>query len=247
MLGGVADRDHTYVRLAVDLAILTVRENRLQVLVIERDNKPFRGQVALPGGFLRAAEDLGDAAQRELAEETGLELGDLHLEQLATYGAPGRDPRGRVVSVAYLAIAPDLPIPTAGSDAQSARWAPVDEVRSGLAFDHEVILHDAVERARERLEVTTLAAAFCGPVFTIGDLRHVYEVVWGMPLDPRNFSRKVVTSTGFVQPTGTRRAPETGRPAALYQRGPAQTLHPAILRTAAAGEACERTPGPSAT
>jgi len=217
-------------RLAVDLAILTVRENRLQVLVIERDNEPYRGQAALPGGFLRANEDLGETAERELAEETGLDGRSLHLEQLATYGAPDRDPRGRVVSVAYLTIAPDLPIPVAGSDARAATWMPVDAVCGKLAFDHGRILGDAVERARNRLEYTTLATAFCPPVFTISDLRHVYEVVWGMPLDPRNFNRKVATTKGFVLPTGTKRAPETGRPAALYRRGSARTLNPPLLR-----------------
>src|ERR1700760_4737887 len=116
----MADRDHLRLRLAVDLAILTVREHALQALVIERANEPYQGQVALPGGFLRADEDLATAAERELAEETGLDGGSLHLEQLAAYGAPDRDPRGRVVSVAYLAIAPDLPVPVAGSDARTA-------------------------------------------------------------------------------------------------------------------------------
>jgi 8-oxo-dGTP diphosphatase len=137
-----------------------------------------------------------------------------------------------VVSVAYLAIAPDLPIPAAGSDARSARWAPAEAVRGKLAFDHGEILDDAVERARTRLEFTTLATAFCGQTFTIGDLRNVYEVVWGMSLDPRNFSRKVANTRGFVQPTGAKRVPETGRPATLYQRGPAQNLNPPLLRNA---------------
>jgi 8-oxo-dGTP diphosphatase len=227
------DREHLQLHLTVDLAILTVRENLLHVLVIERANEPYQGQAALPGGFLRAGEDLRGAAERELAEETSLDGRALHLEQLATYGAPDRDRRGRVVSVAYLAIAPDLPIPAAGSDARSARWAPVEKVRATLAFDHAQILDDAVERARTRLEFTTLATAFCGREFTIGDLRNVYEVVWGMALDPRNFSRKVANTKGFVQPTGARRVPETGRPAALYRRGPAQALNPPLLRSAA--------------
>lgn len=230
----MTDREHLQLYLTVDLAILTVRSGLLQVLVVERDNEPYRGQDALPGGFLRAGEDLPEAAERELAEETGLDGRGLHLEQLATYGAPERDPRGRVVSVAYLAIAPDLPVPAAGSDARSARWAPVDEVRAKLAFDHTQILDDAVERARTRLEFTTLAAAFCGPAFTIGDLRNVYEVVWGIRLDPRNFSRKVTQTEGFIQPVGEKRVPATGRPAALYRRGPAQALNPPLLRTAAA-------------
>src|SRR5579859_1277022 len=178
-------REHLHLRLTVDLAILTVRENQLQVLVIERANPPFLGMAALPGGFLREGENLREAAERELAEETSLDGSTLHLEQLATFGEPDRDPRGRVVSVAYLAIAPDLPMPTAGSDARSARWAPVSQVRDTLAFDHAEILDEAVERARTRLELTTLAAAFCDRTFTIGDLRTVYEVVWNTSLDPR--------------------------------------------------------------
>src|ERR1044071_6995759 len=105
-LGGMADRDHLLLYLAVDLAILTVRDGLLQALVIERAHGPYQGQLALPGGFLRDGEDLRQAAGRELAEETGLDGGAFHLEQLATYGAPGRDPRGRVVSLAWLAIAP---------------------------------------------------------------------------------------------------------------------------------------------
>jgi 8-oxo-dGTP diphosphatase len=225
------DREHLQLRLAVDLAVLTVRENLLQVLVIERGNEPYRGRTALPGGFLRAGEDLRQAAERELAEETGLNGRGLHLEQLAAYGDPDRDPRGRVVSVAYLAIAPDLPVPAAGSDARGAFWAPVDQVRGKLAFDHSSILEDAVELARTRLEFSTLATAFCADEFTIGDLRTVYEVVWGTPLDPRNFNRKVAHTEGFVLPTGTKRLPETGRPAALYRRGVALTLYPPLLRT----------------
>lgn len=234
MLGSMTGRDHLQVGLAVDLAILTVREDLLHVLVIERAHDPYQGQDALPGGFLRAGEDLREAAERELAEETGLDGSALHLEQLAAYGAPGRDPRGRVVSVAFLAMAPDLPVPAAGSDARAARWAPVEKIRGGLAFDHAGILDDAVERARARLEYTTLATAFCGDTFTIGDLRKVYEVVWGVPVDPRNFSRKITHTEGFIEPTGAKRMPGTGRPAALYRRGPAQALIPPLLRAATA-------------
>jgi 8-oxo-dGTP diphosphatase len=230
----MADSDHARLRLAVDLVILTVRDGFLQVLVIERGNPPFRGQAALPGGFLRPREDLREAAERELAEETGLDGTRLHLEQLGAYGAPDRDPRGRVVSVAYLALAPDLPVPAAGSDAQAAAWMPVSDVGGTLAFDHSQILADAVERARRSLEFTTLATAFCRAEFTIGDLRNVYEVVWGVPLDPRNFSRKIVGTGGFIVPTGAKRMPPTGRPAALYRRGAAQVLNPPLLRNGVA-------------
>ncbi len=224
------DRDHLLLNLTVDLVILTVRQDLMQVLVIERGQEPYYGQDALPGGFLRAGEGLREAAERELAEETALDGGSLHLEQLATYGAPDRDPRGRIVTVAYLALAPDLPVPAAGSDARAARWAPAGQVRDKLAFDHAVILDDAVEYARQLLERTTLATAFCDPLFTIGDLRNVYEAVWGTQLDPRNFSRKVVHTEGFIEPTGAKRTPETGRPAALYRPGPARTLNPPLMR-----------------
>lgn len=229
-------RARASVYLAVDLAILTVREGRLQVLLVVRGNPPFRRRLALPGGFVRPGEDIPDAASRELVEETGLEGAPLYLEQIHVYGAPDRDPRGRVVSVAFLALAPNLPVPVAGSDAQSARWAPVEEVlppSGSLAFDHDQILTDAVERARRSLEYTTRATAFCGESFTIGELRQVYEVVWGMPLDPRNFNRKVTKTDGFVVPTGGKRMPDTGRPANLYRRGPATTLYPPMLRATA--------------
>ena len=230
----MANREHLKLHLTVDLAILTVRAELLQVLVVERAHEPYEGHAALPGGFLRAGEDLREAAERELAEETSLDGARLHLEQLAAYGTPGRDPRGPVVTVAYLAMAPDLPIPAAGSDARAARWEPVDKARGTLAFDHDQILDDAVERARSRLEYTTLATAFCPDTFTVSDLRKVYEVVWGMSLDPRNFSRKVAHTDGFVQPTGEKRFPETGRPATLYRRGPATLLNPPLLRTSPA-------------
>lgn len=225
-------RDHLYLRVAADIALLTVREGRLQVLTIVRRNEPFEGRPALPGGFLRAGEDVGQAAVRELREETGLAGGDLHLEQLAVYSAPDRDPRGPVVSAAHLALAPDLPIPRAGSDARQAFWTPVDDVRGDLAFDHDQILDDAVERARRQLELTTLATAFCGPEFTIGDLRTVYEVVWGVGIDPRNFSRKVMHTRGFVSATGKKRTSDAGRPAALYVHGGARILSPPLMRGA---------------
>jgi 8-oxo-dGTP diphosphatase len=232
----MAFRQGLLLHMTVDLVILTVRENRLNVLVVERGNEPYRGQDALPGGFLRQGETLDEAARRELAEETSLGGDDLYLTVAGIYSVPDRDPRGRVVSVAYLAIAPDLPIPAAGSDAASARWAPAEAVRGTLAFDHATILADAIELARTRLEVTTVAAAFCAPEFSITDLRNVYEVVWGTPVDPRNFARKVAHTEGFVMPTGGRRARETGRPATLYRRGPATRLNPPLLREATVPE-----------
>jgi 8-oxo-dGTP diphosphatase len=218
------------VAVTVDLVVLTVRSGRLCGLVVRRGEEPFAGREALPGGFVRPDEDLLAAATRELAEETGLAPGAAHLEQLASYGAPERDPRMRVVTVAHLALVADPPDPRAGTDAAAARWAPVAEVSPGLAFDHDRVLADGVGRARAKLEYTALASSFCGPSFTVAELRRVYEAVWGRPLDPRNFHRKVTSAAGFLEPTGETTTRDGGRPAQLYRRGPASALHPPLLR-----------------
>jgi 8-oxo-dGTP diphosphatase len=214
--------------VTVDLVVLTVRQGELHVLLVRRGCEPFLGEWALPGGFVLAKEDLATAARRELAEETGLDGPGGHLEQLGSYGEPDRDPRGRVVTVAYLALLPDLPVPTAGTDAAEAQWRPVGKL--GLAFDHDRILADGVERARSKLEYTPLAAAFCPPEFTIAALRQVYEAVWGESIDPRNFHRKATSTPGFVSPTGASTEGGTGRPARLYRRGEAALLNPPLLR-----------------
>ncbi|MFE2285206.1 NUDIX domain-containing protein [Streptomyces sp. NPDC059443] len=235
--------------VTVDLVVLTVRRHALCALVVRRGEQPFQGRWALPGGFVRADEDLAAAAARELSEETGLCTHDpaagatpgvgngAHLEQLATYGDPKRDPRMRVVSVAHLVLAPDLPAPRAGGDANSARWAPVDELVSaegqaggGLAFDHERILSDGLERARSKIEYSSLATAFCPPEFTVGELRRVYEAVWGVALDPRNFHRKVTGTPGFLVPAGGTTTRQGGRPAQLFRAGGATLLNPPMLR-----------------
>ena len=226
------------VAVTVDVVALTIRDGRLHVLLVERGESPFAGWRALPGGFVRS-ETLDAAALRELAEETGLRpgedaLGQVHLEQLRSYGDPGRDPRMRVVSVAYLAFAPSLPDPRAGGDASAALWVPVDDVGE-LAFDHGAIFADGLDRARSKLEYTPLATAFVGPTFTVGELRAVYAAVWGEELHAGNFHRKVLSVPGFVESTGetTGRGGERGGPRArLYRAGDAKLLHPALLRPA---------------
>lgn len=239
--------------VTVDLVVLTVRRHALCALVVRRGESPFQGRWALPGGFVRADEDLAAAAGRELEEETGLcahdpassapGSGGAHLEQLATYGDPDRDPRMRVVSVAHLVLAPDLPAPRAGGDANSARWASVEDLlgreggigREGeqsapLAFDHARILADGVERARSKIEYSSLATAFCPPEFTVGELRRVYEAVWAVALDPRNFHRKVTGTPGFLVPAGGTTTRQGGRPAQLFRAGGATLLNPPMLR-----------------
>ncbi len=247
-------RGYDPIAVTVDVVTLTIRDGTLHVLLVQRGARPYQGQWALPGGFVRAgaprgggdAEDLPDAAIRELADETGEHLGAVHLEQLGTYGGPGRDPRMRVISVAYLVFAPELPEPRAGSDAAAAAWVPVDSLglteggsgqRAGttrkLAFDHATILADGLERARSKLEYTPLATSFVTEPFTISELRMVYEAVWGEPLHAGNFHRKVLSVPGFVESTGetTETGGRRGGPRArLYRRGDARLLHPALLR-----------------
>ncbi|MFG2678947.1 NUDIX domain-containing protein [Streptomyces sp. NPDC048392] len=219
--------------VAVDLAVLTLRAGALHVLLVERGQEPYAGRRALPGGFLLPDESAETAARRELAEETGLaDVTGLHLEQLRTYSEPGRDPRMRVVSVAFAALLPDPPEPHAGTDAAEARWVPYDRAR-GLAFDHDRILADARTRVGAKLEYTCLATAFCPVEFTLGELRQVYETVWGTALDRPNFRRKVLATPGFVEPVpgAARLTGGRGKPAALYRAGSAATLHPPLLRT----------------
>ncbi|HEX7992894.1 MAG TPA: NUDIX hydrolase [Streptosporangiaceae bacterium] len=240
-------RAHDPIAVTVDVVTLTIRDGGLHVLLVQRGVPPHEGQWALPGGFVRASsEDLAEAAVRELSDETGEHLGKAHLEQLGTYGAPGRDPRMRVISVAYLVFAPELPEPRAGSDAAAAAWVDIGSLgltdggtgqRSGttrkLAFDHAAILADGLERARSKLEYTPLATSFVTEPFTISELRLVYETVWGEPLHAGNFHRKVLSVPGFVEGTGATTqtgGPRGGPRARLYRRGDARLLHPALLR-----------------
>lgn len=242
------------VAVTADIVVLTVRNGRLAVLLVERAGHPFQGCWALPGGFVEEHEDVDAAASRELREETGLRLvvagqagtkggrghgGQAgHLEQLRTYGAPDRDPRLHVISVAYVAMVADVPAPAAGSDAAVARYWLVEDLAlpafgqrhgAALAFDHATILADAVERVRAKLEYSTLATAFVDEPFTLGELRRVYEAVWGESVHEANFRRKVLSTSGFVEPTGST-APTEGRPAQLYRRSDATVLHPPLLR-----------------
>jgi 8-oxo-dGTP diphosphatase len=220
--------------VTVDIVVLTIRDDRLCAVVVRRGRSTLDGELALPGGLVGVEEDLEAAARRELAEQTAVEVETAYLEQLRTYGEPGRDPRMRTVSVAWLAIAPDLPDPAAGTDAAQAHWKPVGDLLAGgeqLALDHSRILRDGVERARSKLEYSTIGTAFCADEFTVGELRRVYEVVWGRRLDPGNFHRKVTGADGFVVETGVLARRGGRRPAQLYRPGAADLLHPPLTRT----------------
>jgi 8-oxo-dGTP diphosphatase len=219
--------------VAVDVALLTIRDGRLKLLLVEPDAPELAGWWALPGRRVRDDESLDDTAHRALDELARITAPDAHLEQLRTYGEVSRDPRSRVVSVAYLALTPTTQDPP---DDARARLVDVDELdRSDyalLAYDHERIVADALERARSKLEYTSLATAFVEEPFTLAELRGVYEAVWGVPIDPANFRRKVATTRGFVEPVEgvAKPGPGGGRPAKLYRRGSEHRLHPAMLR-----------------
>ena len=209
--------------VTVDVVILTMADGELHVLLVRRGQAPFAGMWAIPGGFKLPRETLDQAATRELGEETGVEAASL-LTQFGAYGDPDRDPRMNVVTIGYLAVLRDVGAITAGSDAADAALVPVADVLDGtieLAFDHERIMRDAIERVRVELEVSGVATAFVGPSFTLSELRTVYEAVWGVRLDGANFRRSVVAEDGWVIPTGRRAQPGAagGRPAELYRAG----------------------------
>ena len=224
------------VAVAVDLVVLTIRAGRLSVLLIERGEEPFKDAWALPGGFVRPDETPAQSAEREFREETGLDLSGIHFEQIATYGDPQRDPRMRVISIAYVAMLPDLPLPEPGTDASDAAWWVIDDLLTedgpGLAFDHTSILNDGVERVRAKLEYTSLACSFVPERFTISDLRRVYEAVWNTQLEPANFRRKVLSTPGFVVALDKTTSNGVGRPAELFRAGQATQLQPAMVRAA---------------
>jgi 8-oxo-dGTP diphosphatase len=201
-----------YPAITVDVVMFTLRDDDLQVLLIQRKTPPFEGRWAIPGGFVEAGESLEAAARRELQEETGVR--DVYLEQLYTFGDPKRDPRGRVVTVAYLALVPAPLAVQAGSDASDARWWSVARLPK-LAFDHTQILQYALQRLRYKLEYSAVGFQLLPDKFTLTELQQAYEIILGEPLDKRNFRRKILEA-GVLEEAGVRRERE-GRPARMYR------------------------------
>ena len=214
--------------VTVDIVVLTIVDADLKVLLVKRDEHPFKGRWALPGGFVRVGEtadnrgeSLDEAAARELAEETGLQRGSAFLEQLRAFGAADRDPRMRVISVAYWSLVrPTLvPLVHAGGDASHARWYSLDEARAlALAFDHEEILDYAVARARNEIDVSAIAFELVPETFSIPELRAVYEVVKGAPLDAGNFRKRVqrLLEAGILEVAPGKRI-TASKPAKVYR------------------------------
>jgi 8-oxo-dGTP diphosphatase len=199
--------------LTVDCVVFGFDEGELKVLLIQRGLQPFKGRWALPGGFVRVTETVDDAARRELAEETGLK--NVFLEQLYTFGAVYRDPRERVVSVAYYALVPLGDFKTkAASDAADAQWFALSGVPQ-LAFDHREILDTAITRLRGKLRYQPIGFELLPEKFTLSDLQHLYECVLGTTLDKRNFRKKVLGFDFLVHVPEKARGAH--RPAQLYR------------------------------
>lgn len=203
--------------VTVDVVILTLRKRRLEALLVKRKRWPYEGLWAIPGGFVAPAESLEDAARRELEENAGVR--DVYLEQLYTFGDPGRDPRMRVITVVYYALlrADELRA-VAGAETGEAAWFPIDALPP-MAFDHDAILSYTMQRLRGKLEYTTIGYQLLAPEFTLSELQEVYEAILSRPLDKRNFRKKML-STGILELTSHGRKTGQHRPAALYRFSP---------------------------
>jgi len=200
--------------LTVDCVVFGFDEGELKVLLIERALEPFKGRWALPGGFVRVDETVDDAARRELSEEAGLK--EVFLEQLYTFGTVNRDPRERVVSVAYYALVKLAAHDTkAATDAADARWFPISKVPK-LAFDHAPILATALTRLKGKVRYQPIGFELLPPKFTLSQLQHLYEAVLETELDKRNFRKKVL-SFGLLAPLKETRMSGRHRPAQLFR------------------------------
>lgn len=203
--------------VTVDVLMMSLRQRDLQILLIKRRSWPYEGMWAIPGGFINMDESLETAAKRELQEETGVQ--DVYLEQLYTFGDPGRDPRTRVITVVYFALLDSERLQVrAASDAANFGWFSVYELPP-LAFDHEQIVAYALNRLRGKLDYTTIAFNLLPEQFTLRELQRVYEIVLHKRLDKRNFRKKVL-ATGILEDTGAKKMEGTHRPARLYRFNP---------------------------
>lgn len=205
---------HPHPAVTTDVAVFAIRKQELRLLLIRRRNEPYRGMWALPGGFLEIEESIETCAKRELQEETGLH--NLYLEQLYTFGRPDRDPRERVISIAYFALVPpDSPEPQAGDDARELAWFPLHGLPK-LAFDHQEIILLAHRRLISKLNYSTIAFQFLPKSFTLSELQTVYEILRGEKLDKRNF-RKSILALEQLEETGEQRRTGSHRPAQIYR------------------------------
>ncbi|MEM9776298.1 MAG: NUDIX domain-containing protein [Chloroflexota bacterium] len=201
--------------VTVDVVIFALYDNDLKVLLVKRPYEPFSGYWALPGGFVKQHESLEDAAARKLAEETGVTA--VYTEQLFTFGDVERDPRMRIITVAYFALVPYEAVAEQINEAKpdgSAQWFSLKEMPE-LAFDHQEIVDYALKRLRYKLEYTSVGFELLPDEFTLTQLQRAYEIVLDEPLDKRNFRRKILAA-GVIEETGEKTKEGEGRPARLY-------------------------------
>jgi 8-oxo-dGTP diphosphatase len=202
------------IKVTVDIVILTLKDEDLKVLLVKRKNEPFKDYWALPGGFVENEEPLEETAQRELAEETSVK--DIYLEQLYTFGEPKRDPRQRVVTVAYYALVRSKDLkPHADSDAAEVGWFSLSSLPE-LAFDHKLIIGTAQSRLRGKLVFSNVAMELLEPEFSLTELQQLYEKILGDRLDKRNFRKKIM-ALGIIDETTKVRSEKRGRPAKLFK------------------------------
>lgn len=200
--------------IATDVAIFTVQDNTLKVLLIKMKKKPFTDMWALPGGLIKPNESVDDAAVRELKEKTGVD--NVYLQQLAAFGRVNRDPFGRVVSVAYFALVPGnrLKLRTT-KEYEGVSWFSVNSVPH-LAYDHDEMLQKALQQLKSQLEHSNIAFSLLPTEFTLTDLQQLHEVILGQPTDKRNF-RKRILQNDLLKSTGKKRKGASNRPAELYR------------------------------
>ena len=205
---------HPHPAVTTDIVIFSIREQKLKLLLVKRAREPFAGSWALPGGFVGIDEDLEACALRELEEETGVT--GVYLEQLHTCGSPTRDPRERVISVAYYSLIPsDRLNVRPASDAKAVAWFALEDLPA-MAFDHADIVTMAHQRLVAKLDYSTIAFQFMPEEFTLSELQTVYEIILGEPLDKRNF-RKRVLALERIEKTDRLRRNGNHRPASLYR------------------------------
>jgi len=203
--------------VTADIVVFTIMDNDLKTLLIKRGQPPFAGYWALPGGFVKMDETIERAAGRELEEETGVEPSEVYLEQLYTFGDPKRDPRTRVITVAYFALVVSSkiqPFVTGREGIKEVRWFSVHNLPDNIAFDHRKIIDYSLRRLKNKLEYTAVGLELLPSAFTLTDLQNLYEAILNEKLDKRNFRKKVL-SMGILQPT-RRYKKGVHRPALLY-------------------------------
>ena len=212
---------HPHPAVTTDVVIFTLQDQELKVLLIQRGGEPYKNKWALPGGFVEIDEDLEHAATRELEEETG--VAGVYLEQLYTFGKPDRDPRERVITVAYYALVPvDQIHIRAASDAKKVNWFSCARLPQ-LAFDHKHIITMARRRLASKLDYSTIALQFMPEKFTLSELQQVYEIILNESLDKRNF-RKRILALDCIRDTGNQRRNGSHRPARLYTLASPRTV-----------------------